>query len=89
VTRRVDLNSVVKEALFLLEPRCTKNGICVERELSRDLPELAADPSQLNQVLVNLIVNAAQAMPRGGRLLIRTAAEGDQVLLVVQDTGWE
>jgi signal transduction histidine kinase len=87
VTSRVNLNTVVEEALFLLEPRCSKNGITVVRELERDLPDLTADPSQLSQVMVNLIVNAAQAMPRGGKLLIRTALEGDQVLLVVQDAG--
>lgn len=87
VACRVNLNTIVDEALFLLEPRCSKNGIAVERELDRDLPDLTADPSQLNQVLVNLIVNAAHAMPHGGRLLIRTAMEGHQLVLVVQDTG--
>lgn len=84
---RVNLNRVVEQGLGFLEARCAQDGVKLVRSLSPALPEITADPGQLNQVLVNLVVNALQAMPRGGKLTIRTRAEGDHVLLVVQDTG--
>jgi len=84
---KVNLNNVVKEGLYFLESRCAKDGIELVRVLSPSLPEITADPAQLNQVLVNLVVNAAQAMPTGGRLTVRTSGSGDHVSLVVEDTG--
>jgi len=64
-----------------------KEGIELVRDLSPDLPEVHADPSQLNQVLVNLVINAVQAMPSGGRLTLRTLRDKDHVSLIVEDTG--
>jgi signal transduction histidine kinase len=55
--------------------------------LAPRLPEITADASQLQQVLVNLVVNAIQAMQGGGTLTIRTAATERHVSLVVEDTG--
>lgn len=84
---QVNLNQVVEEGLYLFEARCAKEGIEVVRSLSPDLPEITADPGQLNQVLVNLVVNSVQAMPEGGRLMVQTLARKDHVSLVVEDTG--
>lgn len=83
----INLNKVVEESLYLFESRCMKEGIELVRDLSPDLPEVHADPSQLNQVLVNLVINAVQAMPSGGRLILRTRHDKDHVLLIVEDTG--
>jgi len=84
---RVNLNQVVTDGLYFLESRCTKAGVEVVRRLDPNLPEITADPSQLHQVLVNLVVNAVQAMPEGGKLTIETRAAADWVSLSVQDTG--
>lgn len=81
------LNKVVEEGLTILSSRCAKEGIELVRDLAPDLPEITADPAQLTQVLVNLSVNAIQAMPEGGRLVIRTRKDPGQVLLLVEDTG--
>jgi signal transduction histidine kinase len=86
-TDRVNLNQVVEDGLFLLEARCTRGGIDIERRLDPALPKITADPGQLHQVLINLVVNALQAMPNGGRLTITTVATGNGVELVVEDTG--
>ena len=83
----VNLNKVVEEGLFFFEARCAKEGIDLKRSLASDLPEIGADRSQLNQVLVNLVVNAIQAMPEGGSLTVKTWAEKGSVVLTVQDTG--
>jgi len=83
----VNLNQVVEDALYFLEARCQKAGAQVVRELATEVPALDADASQLKQVLVNLIVNALQAMPTGGVLTIGTRATGSTVTLSVADTG--
>ncbi len=57
------------------------------RELAIDLPEILADPIGMNQVLVNLVLNAIHAMARGGRLTLRTSWSDERVSLSVQDTG--
>lgn len=86
-TQRTDLNAVVVDGLFFFESRCAKAGIRLVRDLDQDLPQITADQSQLHQVLVNLVVNAIQAMPEGGRLTIRTRSRDDSVDLIVEDSG--
>lgn len=83
----VNLNRIIEESLYFLESRCTKEGIKVVRSLSKSLPEVTADLSQLTQVFVNIVVNAIQAMPDGGELKIKTKATNEHVSLIVQDTG--
>lgn len=81
------LNLLIADGLYFIESRCRKSGIELVRKLDEDLPEITADPGQIYQVLINLAVNAIQAMPDGGRLTIQTAREGSGIRLVVQDTG--
>uniref|UniRef100_A0A7C4CCA4 histidine kinase n=1 Tax=candidate division WOR-3 bacterium TaxID=2052148 RepID=A0A7C4CCA4_UNCW3 len=83
----VQLNELVEDGLYFLGARCAKAGIELVRELAPGLPAVNADAAQLHQVLVNLVVNAIQAMPRGGRLVVRTEAGDRAVALVVEDTG--
>jgi len=83
----LDLNQVVEDGLYFLEARCSKGSVRVVRELARDLPRIVADPAQVRQILVNLVVNAVQAMPQGGTLKIGTRTAGSCVELFVEDTG--
>ncbi len=83
----VDLDRVVTESLYFLASRCAKEGIELVQDLAGDLPPLQADPAQLNQVLVNLVVNAIQATDSGGRVTVRTRASDGHLLLEVGDTG--
>ncbi|MBI4721361.1 MAG: hypothetical protein HY770_09120 [Chitinivibrionia bacterium] len=84
---RVDLNAVLSESISFFEGRCAKAGIHLERRLSGDLPPVTVDPGQIIQVLVNLVVNAIQAMPGGGTLTIETGAVEKGVCLSIEDTG--
>lgn len=84
---QVDLNQLVEEGLYFLESRCAKEGIELVRSLTPNLPEITADRGQLTQVLVNLIVNAIQAMPDGGRLTVQTLTGQKDISLIVEDTG--
>ncbi|MEO0067758.1 MAG: ATP-binding protein [candidate division WOR-3 bacterium] len=83
----VKINELVADGLYFFQSRCAKAGIKVVLDLAPDLPEISADPTQLNQVLVNLIVNAIQAMPHGGTLKVTTSRKNEAISLVVEDTG--
>jgi two-component system, NtrC family, sensor kinase len=82
-----DLATIVRDGIVFLEPRCKSVGITLRLDFGADVPLVLGDPAQLTQVLVNLVVNAVQAMPAGGTLTVRTAREGSEALLVVEDTG--
>ena len=84
---KLNLNGVVEEAFFFLEGRCVKGGIEVVRSLASNLPDIIADPAQVKQILVNLVVNAIQAMPDGGTLGVSTRANDASVSLIVEDSG--
>jgi len=83
----VDMNRVINDGLYFLESRCAKAGIELIRILSPDLPQIAADRGQMYQIMVNLVVNAIQAMPDGGTLTIRTVGGKEDIAFIVEDTG--
>ncbi|HPF08449.1 MAG: ATP-binding protein [Candidatus Cloacimonetes bacterium] len=83
----VNLNKLIEEGFYFLENRCQKQSITIVKELQEALPDIVADASQMHQVLVNLSVNAMQAMPEGGTLTIRTSCSGDTIEMQVADTG--
>ncbi len=90
----VDLNVVVEEAEALVAKRLRDTRVVVTRDLDRALPPIRASADQLKQVLLNLFLNAGEAMPGGGTLSIRTRAgasagevPSDTVRLEVGDTG--
>ncbi|HUZ05929.1 MAG TPA: ATP-binding protein [Candidatus Paceibacterota bacterium] len=81
------LNDVVEKTLELLRPEVENRGIAVKTKLARNLTAMPVDTTQLQQVLVNLIKNAAQAMTTGGTLTLHTGESDDGVWVSVNDTG--
>jgi signal transduction histidine kinase len=69
---RVRLAAVVAEALEFLSETIERQGITVENGARADLPEVPGDPDQIQQVCLNLFMNAIHAMPRGGTLRVAT-----------------
>jgi len=67
-----DLNDIVESALGLLYHRVKFEKIKVVRELGHDLPKISADKRKMEQVFVNILLNAIQAMPNGGNLILRS-----------------
>jgi two-component system NtrC family sensor kinase len=84
---RFNINDLITEGLSFLRSRCVKSGIELICNLAEDIPDMTADRSQIIQVLTNLAVNAIQAMPHGGRLIITTRLEQDHIILTTEDTG--
>jgi signal transduction histidine kinase len=84
----VDMTVLVEDVLVLLERELMKYRVQVEREFA-PVPRVSANPGQLQQVLINLMVNARQAMPNGGRLILRLAHDEATgfVDVMVRDTG--
>jgi len=85
--KRVTVDGLINEVVELVEYQLRNRRIQVERQFQRDVPEVAVDPSSMKQVLLNLIINAKQAMPEGGRLEVSTEADGEQVQIRIADTG--
>jgi PAS domain S-box-containing protein len=88
--RAVDLNAVVEESLMLVGRQMSKDGIQIVTTLDSTLPKARGQPHALQQVLINLLVNARDAMPEGGTVRIETspvAGPEPEVRLVVADTG--
>ena len=83
----LDLNALVRRTAGLLD-RVLGGLITVDQDLAPDLPGVLGEPLQLEQVLMNMAVNARDAMPEGGRLTFRTwVTPGGEVALEVRDTG--
>ena len=80
-----DLNDEIERTLTLMEPRC-KNCIEVERDFG-DIPRVRCHAGQLNQVFLNLLMNACDAIGDRGRIAVRTRAEDGQVRLEFEDDG--
>jgi len=85
---KVDLNEIVNQAFDLVAHSAGSHNIKVIKKLSPSLPKIMADFNQLQQVFTNIILNAIQAMPQGGRLTVQTSASDNQVKVEVKDTGY-
>jgi len=83
-----DLAQLVDDALVLLEREMSKYRISVEKYFD-DVPAALVNANQIQQILLNLLINARQAMPQGGRLLIKLEhdASANMVVMVVRDNG--
>ena len=84
-----NFTDLVEDSLILLEKELHKYGITVEKSFSDKLPEIMADGNQIVQVIFNLLINARQAMPNGGRLVlkIRYDEENEMIDFIVRDFG--
>jgi two-component system, NtrC family, sensor kinase len=83
--KRVDIHEGIESTLTLLRHQL-KNRIRIVREFG-DLPEIECFPNQLNQVFMNIIVNAAQAIPDRGEIRVKTWQDDEAVKISISDTG--
>ncbi|MEO6595487.1 MAG: ATP-binding protein [Planctomycetota bacterium] len=83
----VVVNSTVEEALELLTDDLRGRGIDLVKDLALDLPQVLLGPNALDHIVVNLMHNARDATPRGGRITVSTRAIEDGIEVCVADTG--
>ena len=85
--RPTDLNRVVAEVLEFVTPAALEKRIEVRHHLSPEVPPLALDRDRVKQALLNLVINAQQAMAGRGEILVQTSVAGGAVRVDVTDTG--
>ncbi len=87
VQKPLDINQLIVQTLRLLGKREAFQHIYMVEDLGDDLPLINADRNQLQQVLLNLTLNACEAMPDGGTLLVSSSTADDRVVIDITDTG--
>ena len=83
----VNVNELVRAVGKLCAPQAAVQNVTIEEDLASDLPPVELDAEQIEQVLLNLNLNALQAMLNGGTLVFRTLHTEDAVIIEVEDTG--
>jgi signal transduction histidine kinase len=83
----VDVHVVINDVLSLLEHQFRSASVQVRKELLAEAPMVRAVEHKLQQVFLNLFLNARDAMPKGGWVTIASQREGDHVVVLVSDTG--
>lgn len=84
---RFDAPDLMRELRVLLEHRLRQRRLSLDVECPPDLPPLVGDPGEIKQVLLNLLLNAIDASPEGGRIAVRWSAFGGEIVLEVRDEG--
>jgi two-component system NtrC family sensor kinase len=87
--RLANLNDLIENIILLVRNQASFRNITIEKELEPGIPELLVDPDQIQQVFVNIILNAAEAMTKGGSLTIRSRGtpDGESLIVSIADTG--
>lgn len=84
---RLDLNRIIRESAAMVGKRCVEKDVRLSFDFRESCAPLSADPAQMKQLVINLVVNAIQAMPAGGVIQIQTKSVDGWVELIVADEG--
>ncbi len=83
----VTLNQVVKETLRFIQARMRKNKVTIELQLEQQPAVIRGNPSQLQQLLINLLLNSKKAIQSEGKIIIATRSSGNKAILEISDNG--
>jgi len=86
-SQRERLDEIMEETLLLIGPEARTRRVVIEKEWDKDLPRVWVDGAQLKQVFLNLLLNALQAMPAGGKVTVRIHISGGRLLTTISDEG--
>jgi len=81
------VNNLIESSLSLIQYDKRAKDISIVRDLADGIPEITTDGNQLSQVIVNIILNAVDAMPEGGTLTIRSRVKDHRIVITFEDTG--
>jgi len=82
----INIDLLLRDVLEIIKAKASSEGIIIQERLDF-LPELSIDPELIKTCLFNVIINAFEAMPRGGNLIIETSEEKDKFMIAIRDTG--
>lgn len=82
-----DINEIIESVLDFIGPEAMQNSIRILKSFDTRLPKCNLDRNVIKQALLNVILNAQQAMPNGGELIVRTYRNGENVFIDITDTG--
>jgi len=82
-----NLNRLVDEVVDFVRPDALRQGVRILQLLDETIPPFALDPNKIKQTLLNIILNAQEAMPDGGEIMIRSNLRGKTACLSITDTG--
>jgi signal transduction histidine kinase len=82
-----DINQLISETVLILSPQAVKKGVSFKTELEKNLPRIKADPSQLKQAFINLILNSLEAVEDKGEITISAHQDKNRLKIVFQDNG--
>lgn len=85
--RAVDIGREFDLTVELVSHAASRSGVRFRKEISADMPAFDSDPEQLRQVILNLALNAVQAMPAGGEIVLAARQENSNVIIQVRDQG--
>jgi PAS domain S-box-containing protein len=83
----IDINRTIEETLSFIEIRTKMNNIDIVKDYGLELPRIIVNENQIKKVIVNLVNNAIDAMPDGGKVKLSTKIVGDWILIEVSDNG--
>ncbi len=84
---QVEVHKIISHVCELLRPEAAARGIGISTNVPESLPQLLADPVRLTQALMNLVINAVQAVEREGRISVSASAEDGSIVITVRDNG--
>jgi len=84
---KIDIERIVRNVCDLLAPEAEARGIKIATNFEGALPTIMGDPVQLTQALINLVINAIQAIGRDGQIEVQASCSGDGIFIAVRDTG--
>ena len=83
----VNVNALIRDVETFVKPESSKKGLTVRVNLNENLPTLEADPIQIKQAILNLVLNAIENSPSGGSITLATEREDNHVAIKVADQG--
>ncbi len=82
-----DVNQLIQESLSIIKPEADKKRIALNANLNPQLPQIQADPSQIKQALLNLLLNSLQALENSGQIWVTSEAKDGWISMEIRDSG--
>jgi len=82
-----DINEVIGKSIDLISHQASLQNVKIDKKIKPDLPKIMIDMGQIQQVFINILLNAIEAMPQGGTLIVSSGAEDEMVAIRFTDTG--